>query len=260
MAVVQTVCLGNQFRFQLLCDYLLQQNKAAVYRDVIYLQRPEGCIILFSFGCLVTWDLDEIQRRGFEQQLTPYIEGQLAEVITDEFTYEVGTQSAIKNDHITLPDDSPLARIAFSFALAQSVKLNQFEVRANLAIEQTAWIPQHIAKTGESGLSRKELARMRGHLFSTEVDINLRFDLLDTPEFFWEYPELQGSYELGIGYLELSQRIEILNKRLSVISDMLGMLAEEQKHKHSSLLEWIIIWLIAVEVVIFFAHDIFALF
>jgi len=33
------------------------------------------------------------------------------------------------------------------------------------------------------------------------------------------------------------------------------MLADEQNHKHSSLLEWIIIWLIAIEIFFFLMHD-----
>jgi uncharacterized Rmd1/YagE family protein len=42
--------------------------------------------------------------------------------------------------------------------------------------------------------------------------------------------------------------------KLSTINELHEMLAAEQNHKHSSFLEWIIIILIAVEIVLFFVH------
>ena len=44
----------------------------------------------------------------------------------------------------------------------------------------------------------------------------------------------------------------MLENRLEVIQELLEMMADEQKHRHSSLLEWIIIILIAIEIVLFF--------
>ena len=37
--------------------------------------------------------------------------------------------------------------------------------------------------------------------------------------------------------------------------ELFEMLADEQKHKHSATLEWIIIWLIAVEILMFLVND-----
>ncbi|MDD1623685.1 MAG: RMD1 family protein, partial [Methylococcaceae bacterium] len=43
-------------------------------------------------------------------------------------------------------------------------------------------------------------------------------------------------------------RTEVLSKKLETIHELFEMLADEQKHRHSSILEWIIIWLIAFEI------------
>jgi uncharacterized Rmd1/YagE family protein len=43
-----------------------------------------------------------------------------------------------------------------------------------------------------------------------------------------------------------------MNKKLETIHGMLDMLAAEQYHKHSSFLEWVIIVLIAVDIVVYF--------
>ena len=89
-------------------------------------------------------------------------------------------------------------------------------------------------------------------LFCTTSDIILHFNLLDTPEFFWDYPEYEPIYQLGSKYLELAPRLEILNQKLDTIQTLLDMLSQEQNHKHSAFLEWIIIVLIAVDILIYF--------
>ena len=81
-------------------------------------------------------------------------------------------------------------------------------------------------------------------------DIHLHFDLLDTPEFFWEYPELQDLYHSITNYLEIEQRTRLLTGKLDIIQQLLNMLAEEQNHKHSSILEWIIIPLLLIVVML----------
>ena len=76
--------------------------------------------------------------------------------------------------------------------------------------------------------------------------------LLDTPEFIWEYPELEHYYLALSRYLEIAPRATVLKNRLEVIQELLEMMADEQKHSHSSMLEWIIIILIAIEIALFF--------
>jgi uncharacterized Rmd1/YagE family protein len=123
----------------------------------------------------------------------------------------------------------------------------------NVIIENT-YLSTVLADTGKIPLSRKSIAKLRGTLFSVKSDIMLNFNLLDTPEFFWSYPELEHEYNLVAKYLDIVSRVTVLNKKLETIHELLEMLASEQHHKHSSILEWIIILLIAFEVVLFFVH------
>jgi uncharacterized Rmd1/YagE family protein len=101
-------------------------------------------------------------------------------------------------------------------------------------------------------MTRRELAKLRGKLYDTTSDITLHFSLLDTPEFFWGYPELEENYYLLLKYLDFQQRIDILEKKLETIQKLLNMIADEQNHKHSAFLEWIIIVLIAVDIIVYF--------
>lgn len=58
----------------------------------------------------------------------------------------------------------------------------------------------------------------------------------------------EGLYKAARSYLEIPQRIEVLNQRMLVISDLLDMLRQHLSTLHGEFLEWIVIILIAIEI------------
>lgn len=252
--------IAKRFDFEPLHARLGDSHRVTQYRNALHLEEAGGDVFVFPYGAVVFWGLDHDSEQRLLLELRPFLVEAHEEPFSDTFTYELMTgKSRIHIDHISLPDDSVLSRLAVAHGIAQSVKLNELESYAEKTIEETAHIPRNMASTGSSRLRRREIARIRGRLFLVESDIHLHHALLDTPEFFWEYPELEEYYRMTIVYLDVRPRIEVLNKKLQVIHEMFDMLADEQKHRHSSLLEWIIIWLIAIEIAIFLLHDLLGL-
>lgn len=250
-------CLAKRFDFEALRAHFSDAYRSALYRDALHLD-CEGDAFVFEYGVLVLWGVQLEQEQRLLVQLKAYSIEPLASPITDSFHYETGISPArIHADTLYLGSDALLERLAVSHGLAQSVKLSELAAYAQNTIDASAHIPQNIAKTGSSQLGRRAIARIRGQLFLVESDINLHYALLDTPEFFWEYPEVEELYAMTVRYLDVQARTDLLNRKLGVIHQMFGMLADEQKHKHSSMLEWIIIWLIAIEIIIFLVHDLF---
>ncbi len=255
-AQVYALCQCGYYDFVALRDSFIQNYNATAYRDALYLNWQNGEAIVFSYGVVVFWSVVEEQRNTLLTLLGEYAREPLTDILDDEFSYEVNSeQTSLKNDHISIPGDSEMMRLAISHGIAQSTKLGQYEARVQKTITSTEYIPESIANTGKSGLGRTELAKMRGYLYLTKSDVMLHYDLLDVPEFFWEYPELQSYYSMVADYLEIRPRIEVLNKKLETIQDLLQMIADEQKHSHSSLLEWIIIWLIAIDIIILLVQE-----
>ena len=93
--------------------------------------------------------------------------------------------------------------------------------------------------------------------FLERAVINLHLDALDTPEFFWEDSELEPLYKMITVYLDVQPRVEVLNKRLSILHELLEVLGNELNHQHSSRLELTIIWLIVFEVCLSLLRDVF---
>lgn len=255
---VYAVCLCGFFDFQPLRVSFSERYTTKSFRNVIQIQFPNSEAYIFDYGVAVFWNVSVEQRDSLLSDLVKFGQESLTEALVDEFTYETNAnQPSLKNDHICLPNDDFMARLAISQGIAQSTKLQQYEASVLRTIASTEYIPQNIANTGKSGLRRKELAKLRGYLFLTKSDVMLHFDLLDIPEFFWEYPELQPYYSIIADYLEIKQRIDVLNKKLETIHDLLSMIVDEQQHAHSSMLEWIIIALFAIDIIILLIQEIF---
>jgi uncharacterized Rmd1/YagE family protein len=253
-----TVCLAQSFRFAQLREKLLDNMRAQSFRNALVIDYKNAYAVVFAYGVVVYWNVDLDERRALQQQLLEYAVKPDADPQEDNFSYETGCPyDRIQHDHIEIQSGDFKVLLALSHAMAQSIKLAAFENQAIETIRTTSHLPESLAREGNIKLTRKEMAKIRGQLFLTKSDIILNYDLLDTPEFFWEHPEFQAIYSMAANYLEIQQRTEVLSKKLETIHELLEMLADEQKHLHSSVLEWIIIWLIMVEIIISIMEKVF---
>jgi len=257
-------CTANSYTIKPLYEAMRASYKATLFRDCFHvaMQRDGKTFdaFFFSYGAAVFWGIPkEIGLKILHEDVHSFelhhISNELAE--TDEFTYAYGSPAKIFEDEITLPSEDLLIKLAFSHGIAQSVKLGTFESRLHRTFNTTKKIPEDLAEQGKIPLSRREIRKKMGELFIERNSINLHMDVLDTPEFFWEYRELEVYYTLIANYLDIKTRVEVLNQRLDVIHGLFEMLGTELNHLHSNRLEWIIIVLIMFEVTISLLRDVF---
>jgi uncharacterized Rmd1/YagE family protein len=252
--------IGKSLDFAAARARLAQTYAIEVHHDAICIAVADAAFV-FAFGVVVCWGLDEAAERALVADVTEFAIEPHATPYVDELTYEIEPGVArIRADTVTLPRHEMLTRLGVSYALAQAVELDELEAAAQRAIDEVAHIPREMAERGRVRIGRRQLGRLRGRLFLAEYDIDLNYALLDTPDFFWDFPEQEDVYQLARQYLEVGPRTELLGRKLGVIGNLVGILSDEQQHKHSSLLEWIIIWLIAVEIVMFVGYDLLDLF
>ncbi len=251
---INVALLGRDLNKAQIEPLLIHQMGAVRYRDAFFIKRSRGEAWFFEYGVLVSWNLPEDDRMHLCHQLTGVLNDASRQQFSEQYHYQLMEEQEfrIHHDLVTLPSDEPLIRLALSHGFAQSIKLEFFEAEAQSVIQENRYLSKTLAATGKIPLSRRELAKLRGILFETSSDITLHFSLLDTPEFFWDYPELENYYQTLAKYLDLSPRIELLNLKLSTIHELLDVLVAEQHHKHSAFLEWIIIVLIAVDIAVYF--------
>ncbi|KAL5514340.1 hypothetical protein ACEPAG_2428 [Sanghuangporus baumii] len=210
-------------------------------------------IFAFEYGTVVIWGMTEAEEKRFLSSIKRFEVERLPpeDIEMEDLNYYYANYSRIFNDVITLRRGSGfMTKLALSHALAQSVKISMFEMLISSNIEHTKDVPELISETGKVGMPHKEIMQQIGELFLLRMNINLVGSVLDVPEVFWSYPDLQPLYEAARSYLEIPQRVNLLNTRVEVLQDMLQLLKESVTSKHSERLEQIVIALIAVEIVL----------
>ncbi|KFA63404.1 hypothetical protein S40285_06598 [Stachybotrys chlorohalonatus IBT 40285] len=219
----------------------------------IQVHTPE--VFLFDYGVIVVWGMTEVQEAKFLKDISKFEVEKLApdDVETEHFNfyYTREYQARIYNDFITLRDkNNYMTKLAISHALAQSVKTSLFEELIASTVETCKDIPTQIALTGKIALSRSQINMQIGELFILRINIHLNGSVLDTPELFWVEPQLEPVYQAVRSYLEMDQRVGLLTERLDVIADLLAVLKDQLSHGHGEKLEWIVIVLIAAEILV----------
>ncbi len=257
-------CTAARYSIGRLHQALKRASKVQLFRDVVYAKYQEDLkgvkeAFFFPYGAVVYWGFSQEEEAKDLKSLKEFEIEPSPEVEFDEFTFSYGEAMLIDEDEILLQNKSPLTKLAVSHGLAQSVKLTTFEATVQKTIDETKALPVNLAKRGKILLSRKEISKKMGELYMERHFINLHADVLDVPEFFWDHPDLEPFYRRTAHYLDISKRVDQLNKRLNVIHDLFEILSTELNHQHSSRLEWIIIALILIEVVLALLRDLFHL-
>lgn len=176
------------------------------------------------------------------------------EIETEEFHFVYSPQAErprIFNDMITLRSGDHMVKLAMSHAIAQSTKLCRFEARMDTNMHNVKHVPKVLALTGKLGMQREDVLKMSGKLFQLRVDVNLSSNVLDTPDFFWEAePSLHPLYSAVREYLEIDQRILVINERCKVFLDFIDIIADSIAEFNMSRITWIIIILIVLSLIV----------
>jgi uncharacterized Rmd1/YagE family protein len=244
-------CTSSSYQLKKLIAFFKGKYPTTNYRDAVYIKN-EGDIFYFSYGCIIFWNVSEVVEQDMLKQIKDFEQEPLTTPSYEVFNYVVSETTSVspEKDLIMIETTNPLMMLAISYALAQSIKLVNYEDAVDRTIKRTEHIPQELATKGKISLSHNAISKHMGQLFLVRSSINLSIDFLGTAEFFWENPNFEPYYLKAATYLEIQKRVEVLNKRLDVIHNLFDMLTNELHHQHSSNLEMIIIFLIALEIFI----------
>lgn len=231
-------------------------------------------VFVFEFGAVVCWGFWRGEERDLLDRITEFVtQGKIAPAAVPDNEDDVAfivvpsgplgsperggggyigevllaPEVSISSDVLQLSEMTTTEqRLAISFAMGQSCVLAVFEAQIEMKIPKYNAVPLTLSRFGKVSMTCATIGQMIGELFVIKHDLNLHTDILDTPDFFWEQEKYMKEYDLAWNYLEMTSRVDVLNKRLDMIKDLLDMLQRQMEHNELMSLDWIIIWLIVL--------------
>ena len=146
-------------------------------------------------------------------------------------------------------------KVALSHGMQRSVKIDRIEYFMDQLVNSLRALPRTISvgiskewgkgylsmlALGHGDEAHKEALKKMGEILRLRDIVNLRGSL-ETPDVYWDLPELEGMYELISGEFELSRRVSLLNLKLDYTQELVEARRIQLKDRRSTMLtNWII--------------------
>ncbi|HEY9045308.1 MAG TPA: RMD1 family protein [Ohtaekwangia sp.] len=143
--------------------------------------------------------------------------------------------------------DDRVIRIAM-FNLAQSVALDYYHGVGETLLTEVKGFANQLELTGKLKISRNNMMRFIGKALNTQNEIAENIYIFDAPDLVWDDEYLDKLHQGLMKHFDLRVRFSEIEYTLRIIEDNLSVFREIINQRESSLLEYIIIVLILVEV------------
>jgi required for meiotic nuclear division protein 1 len=243
--------LGERFDLKILKNSLTFD---CIYEDpteIIYQLDENIYFQVFDYGSLVFFGVDAIRQTNIINSVRSILSVPLSELQSENFDVEVKPESKylVMFDRIVVKKvDLDMAKIVM-LNIAQSVALDNYIEQADKLLHQTLEFSAELETKGKFSLRGKKLLKYIGRTLNLRNKIANNLYIFDSPVLIWDdaylnriYNDLRKELDISLRYRSLQENLDIVQQNLEIYKDL-------HLHSHSSTLEWIIIILIAVEVV-----------
>jgi uncharacterized Rmd1/YagE family protein len=132
--------------------------------------------------------------------------------------------------------------------VSQSVALDYYSEQTNKLLEETNSHTKSLERIGRLDISGKSLKKFIGKTLLLKNRILENLYIFDSPPETWENENL-NKIDLGLKRtFDLQERFRQVSEGLQIVTDNLELFKDLLQYRNSTLLEWIIIILILVEV------------
>jgi uncharacterized Rmd1/YagE family protein len=216
--------------------------------------------VVFRYGAVVFLGLTADQESEFLERLHSRCSGKISPYEEEWAKVQIAREGGepIPVGGPVLVRDMSLPRLlVVADALAKSVVLAHDEKEVANVFDTIEPFARELANSGQTSKSRTDLLKLLGNSLLVQQHVAGRVAVDEKPDALWDRPDLERLYARLEDEYELSERVEILNRKLEVISDTATTLADILEAKRSLRLELIVIFLIAFEIIVT-AYEIFS--
>lgn len=211
-------------------------------------------VFLFAFGGIVFVDCDDNAIRSIlhylgQQQPGLRVENPFQWHDSYSLTVDSAAQPACDSESVTINAPSPSAALLLATVLAKSVALERVEASLETVLDLSEKRIEALEKGKLSGADAS-LARDAGAVLRLEHESIHYLGLIDKPECTWSDEKADALYTRLARQFELRERLGAVHNRVAVLKDLGSTFANLAHARRSARLEWIIILLIAFEIVL----------
>lgn len=238
-----------------------------VPNECITFKYKEKDVFIFKFGTIVAWDIveneilnnivslirnAEIDSYNYQSEDLDYIEISNLDFKANDQIKSMESFVAKENEIICLNTTSSQQKIldmlAFSYGISRSTRLAILEEAVEKHIKLSKETINKLSHGEKIAVNSKDTLKLSGRLLLLRGKLNLYSELVETPDIYWSESRLEKIHENISNSLDISKRINILNRKLDYLSDEAEALISIMSKRTEVNLELIIIYLIVIEV------------
>lgn len=210
-------------------------------------------VYLYYFGGLVFLNCsDDVMARCIEglKQHVEQLKEQPQLRFREEYLLAINpaTETAISNDSAILPAFKQELLEIICFTVAKSVALEQIEERVDTVFDEMGVMINRLGQ-GLLELPDKQLARLASTILNFKYTSIAHIMVLDKPEITWDNDEADRFYLTLSNLFELRPRYQEIKHKAETLLDVTDVFSNLSHARRSARLEWIIIILIAFEII-----------
>lgn len=225
--------------------------------ELLYETKNRGYICFLNYGTVVFVNISEAEQSATLNFLQDFLVNPAETKVQEDYEIRFGYPLRIMDKSIDIPQFSILALRVVILALAHTVTLDFYSQNADLLLAEVKKYAQEMETHGRLKIRKTRMKKFLGKILNSKNRIVENLYLFDRPELVWEAPLLQKIYDGLSRVFELRTRFREIEYTFRIIEDNVRMFNDLYMHRESSRLEWIIIILIAIEVLDKFFNKIF---
>jgi uncharacterized Rmd1/YagE family protein len=222
---------------------------------VAFRPHASALVVLYRYGVVVMIGLDPDEQDAFMAVLKPRIIREFPryeeELVQIQICDDSG-EAVQPGGPICLKSFSDDRLLVIADALAKSTVLSHDERRVSAVFDVIEPFARELAEHGRTPRSRKAILKLIGNALLVQQRVSGRVAVAEKPDVLWEKPDLERLYARLEDEYELKERVEGLDRKLTVIAETANALTDIIDTRRSLRLEQAIVLLIVFEIAITF--------
>ena len=220
--------------------------------ELFYRLPDERYLYVFDYGVVVFANTPDVEMSQTLRLLQNYIPQALTEKFRDTHTVHVRPRAkkvTYSFNELYVPQLSEDTLKVIMLNAAQSVALDYYAKESEKLLSEVRHFTDQLEQTGTMKISRKNMLKFIGKALNNKNQITENLYLFDHPDLVWEDEYLDAVNAATVKLFDLPLRFKEIEYTFKIIEDNLSIFRELYMHRESSIMEWIIIVLILIEVV-----------